>query len=151
MEVIFMKYFARLALLLLVSSPLGCIYADMPIVCPDVNQIQVDIMSGLASAPDGWSGQSAIPLKLKDHWRSTVTDIDAINYGNPSIKAECQYSSTNVSMIIDIFKTTMPENYQLYDVTYGIEPLGNCWVPRSQINSGPDKECYWYANAIAHK
>lgn len=124
---------------------------DLPmLVCPDVNQLQVDIMKGTATAPGGWSGQSTLSLSDKTNWQHAITMINALNSYSDSYYAECQYMMGPEADVVDIQKV-MPSGYQLYDVTYGVQPTGDCWVGYPQLNAGEYKDCYWYSNPVLKK
>jgi hypothetical protein len=150
-----MKYFyiATGALFALMSNAFAVPsnQIDLPmLVCPNVNQLQVDIMNGTATAPGGWSGQSAIPLNHKDDWQNIINSINAQDHGDAH-EAECQYFTDVAGNMIDIYKNPIPANYKLYDVQDGVEVLSNCWIEQAQINSGENKDCYWYKNPVFSK
>lgn len=122
------------------------------IVCPDVNQLQVEIMKGTATAPDGWSGQSAIPLADQTNWQSTVVDINAQDYGTSGSyhQGKCEYITQRGAEIVAI-KRSIPSDYQLYDANHAAQPMSSCWTQQSQVNAGENKNCYWYSNPVLKK
>lgn len=153
-----MIFFNKLLIIIAITSLFfSNVFArsDYPmLVCPDLNQIRVDVVAGTASAPGGWVGQNAISLDNKDNWQSTVLGIEAIDNGTPYNNvphtAECKYIAES-EFIIDLKYPTLKIGYSLYNVNFGIPPVSGCIIEKAELNAGELKSCYWYSNPVLKK
>lgn len=122
-------------------------YPNYPVItCPDINQIQVNIMEGKASAPGGWVGQSAIPLNNQDNWQNTIEQFFANEgFDGGRLVADCSYYAYPGGKIIELMLST-PRGYFLHDKNENSVLVDSCSIVQPYHENL--KNCYWATNPL---